>query len=72
MREVYQCAGALLSFFTAFADADADWVMRGGKVYSMDATATHYSAVAIEGNRLIWLGDSDAAASYIGPNTRLI
>ena len=72
MREICRCAGALLYFFSALASANADWVLRGGKVYSMDATASHYSALAIEGNRLVWMGDSDAAASYIGPDTRLI
>jgi hypothetical protein len=72
MREIYRCAGALLYFVSAIASADADWVMRGGKIYSMDATASHYSALAIEGNRLVWMGDSDAAASFIGPDTRLI
>ncbi|GIR91808.1 MAG: hypothetical protein CM15mP92_2720 [Halieaceae bacterium] len=71
MQEIYRCAGALL-YFSALATLDADWVLRGGKVYSMDATASHYSALAIEGNRLVWMGDSDAAASYIGPDTRLI
>ena len=72
MQKIYRCAGALLYFFSALASANADWVLRGGKVYSMDATASHYSALAIEGNRLVWMGDSDAAASYIGPDTRLI
>ena len=72
MQEIYRCAGALLYCVSALASADADWVLRGGKVYSMDATASHYSALAIEGNRLVWMGDSDAAARYIGPDTRLI
>ena len=72
MREIYLCAGALLYFVSAIASADADWVLRGGKVYSMGATASYYSALAIEGNRLVWMGDSDGAARYIGPDTRLI
>ena len=72
MREICRCAGALLYCVSAIAIADADWVLRGGKVYSMDATASHYSALAIEGNRLVWMGDSDVAARYIGPDTRLI
>ena len=72
MREICRCAGALLYCVSAIAIADADWVLRGGKVYSMDATASHYSALVIEGNRLVWMGDSDAAARYIGPDTRLI
>ena len=53
MQEIYRCAGGLLYFVSAIASADADWILRGGKVYSMDATASHYSALAIEGNRLV-------------------
>ena len=29
------------SLFSAAAVAEADWVLRGGTVYSMDETATH-------------------------------
>lgn len=52
--------------------AEADWVLRGGAIYSMDDTASHYSAMAFTGNRLTWLGESEAAAAYIGPETQII
>ena len=52
--------------------AEADWVLRGGAIYSMDDTASHHSAMAFTGNRLTWLGESEAAAAYIGPETQII
>ena len=60
------------SLCSAAAVAEADWVLRGGTVYSMDETATHYSAVAFSGNRLVWLGETEAADTLIGPDTQII
>ena len=60
------------SLFSITAVAEADWVLRGGTVYSMDETATHYSAVAFSGNRLVWLGETEAADTLIGPDTQII
>ena len=60
------------SLCSAAAVAEADWVLRGGTVYSMDETATHYSAVAFSGNRLVWLGETEAADTQIGPDTQII
>ena len=60
------------SLCSATAVAEADWVLRGGTVYSMDETATHYSAVAFSGNRLVWLGETEAADTLIGPDTQII
>jgi len=55
-----------------FALAEADWVLRGGVIYSMDDTASHYTAMAFKGNRLTWLGESEAAEVQIGPDTQII
>ena len=60
------------SLFSAAAVAEADWVLRGGTVYSMDEAATHYSAMAFTGNRLVWLGETEAADTQIGPDTQII
>lgn len=54
------------------AVAEADWLLRGGTVYSMDSVASHYSALAIEGNRIVWLGGSEEADRWIGEDTRVI
>ncbi|MBL6821719.1 MAG: amidohydrolase [Luminiphilus sp.] len=60
------------SLSSAAAVAEADWVLRGGTVYSMDEAATHYSAMAFTGNRLVWLGETEAADTLIGPDTQII
>ncbi|MGB1916980.1 MAG: amidohydrolase, partial [Luminiphilus sp.] len=62
----------LCALWSQFALAEADWVLRGGVIYSMDDTASHYSAMAFEGNRLTWLGESESAAAHIGPATQII
>ena len=54
------------------ARAEADWVLRGGPVYSMDASAQHYSAIALKGNRILWLGDAEAATTHIGAQTQVV
>ena len=58
--------------YSQFALAEADWVLRGGVIYSMDDTASNYSAMAFKGNRLTWLGESEAAEAQIGPYTQII
>ena len=68
-QSVWMFLGALWS---QFALADADWVLRGGVIYSMDDTASHYSAMAFKENRLTWLGDSEAAEVHVGPETQII
>ena len=57
---------------TQHAVAGADWLLRGGTVYSMDPVASHYSALAIEGNRISWLGSSAEADRWIDEDTRVI
>ncbi|MCH1579662.1 MAG: hypothetical protein L7S55_03070, partial [Luminiphilus sp.] len=52
--------------------AEADWVLRGGPVYSMDNSAQYYSAIALTGNRIVWLGEAGAATAHVGPQTRVI
>ena len=46
------------ALWTQFALAEADWVLRGGVIYSMDDTASHYSAMAFKGNRLTRINQS--------------
>ena len=72
MRTRYRVVGLFWALWAALAAADADWVLRGGTVYSMDDTASHYSAIAIKGNRIVWLGDSHAAATRVGPATQIL
>ncbi len=54
------CLGVVtvLSGWSSTVMAEADWVLRGGPVYSMDNSAQHYSAIALTGNRIVWLGEA--------------
>ena len=63
---------AVLATWSAMARAEADWVLRGGPIYSMDASAQHFSAIALKGNRIVWLGDADAATAHIGAKTEVV
>lgn len=50
----------------------ADRVLRGGTIYSMDPVASQYSAVALRGDEIVWLGDSEAAARWIDADTEVV
>ena len=63
---------AVLATWSAMARAEADWVLRGGPIYSMDASAQHFSAIALKGNRIVWLGDADAVTAHIGAKTEVV
>ena len=65
------CSGAAL-LISGAACADADWVLRGGTIYSMDDVASHFSAIAIADNRIVWMGDTEAAIAHIGNDTQVM
>lgn len=50
----------------------ADWVFTGGRVYTMDAVATRHSALAIEGDRIAFVGNDAGAKAYIEPQTQVV
>ncbi len=47
----------------------ADLVLRGGAVYTMDETRSWAQAVAIRGERLVYVGPDSGVDVFIGPNT---
>ena len=63
---------AVLAVWSVMARAAADWVLRGGSIYAMDASAQHFTAIAVKGNRIVWLGDTDAATVHIGAKTQVV
>jgi len=63
---------AVLAMWSLLARAEADWVLRGGSIYAMDASAQHFTAIAVKGNRIVWLGDTDAATAHIGAKTQVV
>lgn len=50
----------------------ADVVIRNARVYTVDAQRPWAQAVAIQGDRIAWVGDENAAASHIGPSTKVV
>jgi len=63
--------------FTTFpvssaADGEiADSVYINGNIYTMDEDQPNASAIAVKGQRLIFVGDSDQVKAYIGNNTKV-
>ncbi|MEG2454784.1 MAG: amidohydrolase [Oscillospiraceae bacterium] len=61
-----------LSFTTAFAAeavAPADSVYRNGNIYTMNDKAKTATAMAIVGDKLVYVGDEAGVAAYIGDKT---
>jgi hypothetical protein len=50
----------------------ADLVLRGGAVYTLDAARSWADAVAIRGDRIVFVGSSSGAQAHVGPRTRVV
>jgi predicted amidohydrolase YtcJ len=50
----------------------ADVVLYGGPVYTMDAVRSWAEAVAIKGDKIVFVGGSKDAAASIGPKTKVV
>ncbi len=50
----------------------ADLVLRGGIVRTMDREHPEAEAVAVREGRIVWVGSSGKAASWIGPGTQVV
>lgn len=65
----------LVSLFPTLALAAepvvADSVYRNGNIYTVDEAFSTATALAIKGDRLIYVGDEAGVEAYIGPNTKV-
>jgi len=61
----------LLSCAAALAEK-ADLVLRNASIYTVDASRSWAEAVAISGNRIIFVGRDSDVAPFIGKHTKLI
>ncbi len=52
--------------------AEADLVMRGGAVYTVDAARTWAHALAIRDAAIVFVGDDDGLEPFIGPRTEVV
>jgi predicted amidohydrolase YtcJ len=56
----------------AFAPAPADTVFVKGAVYTADAARSWATAVAVQGQHIVYVGDDPTARRYVGKATRVI
>jgi predicted amidohydrolase YtcJ len=52
--------------------APADLILLNGNIYTVNEKMAHAEAVAIKGDRIVFVGTSAAAKGYQGPNTRVV
>jgi hypothetical protein len=50
----------------------ADWVLRNGAIYTMDAARTWAEAVAIDDGRIVYVGAKDGLKPWLGARTKLV
>ena len=64
----------LLTVFPASAAGPepADSVYRNGNIYTVDEDFSVASALAIKGDRLVYVGDEAGVEAYIGPDTKVV
>ncbi|WP_162785428.1 amidohydrolase family protein [Polynucleobacter necessarius] len=56
----------------SLADGKADWIYRGGLIYTADLTNPTVEAVAIRGNQIVYVGSLAEISAWQGPRTRVI
>lgn len=55
----------------SFAE-QADLILRNGTIITMEKELPRAQALAVKGDRIVWIGDSASAAAWIGKNTSQI
>src|SRR5262245_11150433 len=50
----------------------ANLVLRGGKIATLEAGQPYVEAIAIRGDRIVAVGDDDSIGEHIGESTRVI
>src|SRR5207247_416595 len=51
---------------------EADLVLRGGAVYTLDAVRSWAESVAIRKDTILYVGPDSGIAPYVGPRTRVV
>src|SRR4051812_26859384 len=52
--------------------AQADWLIVNGNIFTADPRQPFAQAVAIRGNRIMWVGGDEDAAAWRGVSTQVI
>lgn len=53
-------------------DGKADWIYQGGLIYTVDPVRPKAEAVAVRGNRIVFVGRVSDVEAWRGPNTRVV
>src|SRR5205085_8868659 len=75
MKSILLILSLLLSFaFVPSAPnaASADLIFINGNIYTVNDKQPHAEAVAVKGDRIVFVGSNSAAKKFEGPNTRII
>lgn len=64
-------AACMLSFLGVAAGQTADVVYLNGRIYTMDVTEAWAEAVAIRGDRFVYVGDDEGVQAWIGAETKV-
>src|SRR5437773_11810001 len=49
----------------------ADFVLQGGKVFTLDAMDTVAQAVVVRGGKIVFVGGDEQARAFVGPKTEV-
>jgi len=76
MVSVLRLAAGVVGFsllsLASSASVGADWVLMGGRVYTMDTVASRHSALAIEGDQIVYVGNDAGAREFIESTTQVV
>ena len=53
-------------------DGKADWIFKGGLIYTVDPARPTAEAVAVRGDRIVFVGKAAELGAWQGPRTRLV
>ncbi len=83
--KLFSFTGPFLFLFLAFASggagatapaaagtAAADLVLKNGAIYTVDAARSWAQAIAVRGDRLVFVGGDREVAPFVGPRTRVV
>jgi predicted amidohydrolase YtcJ len=77
MKVALVVLGILLSGFSpgisTLSPADpADLILQNGNIYTVSETQVHAEAVAVKGDRIVFVGSNAAVKKFAGPSTRVV
>jgi predicted amidohydrolase YtcJ len=72
MKCIYFLLAGLLLIRCAQHQTPADLVFQGGRIYTADEKNTVAEAIAVAGDRIIYVGTRDGVKKYIGEKTNIV